>query len=86
MMKYPNLSKSQQEVIKLMDAGWELGRYTDHWGQAPSSYVFHLQKGGLGKGDKYRRIQKNTILKLITLGLVKSIGGIEPERYIRVVE
>ena len=59
-----NLSKAQQEVIKLMSDGWEMGQ----------SMVFdggyYLQKGGIGRGGKSKRLNANTACALKDRGIV----------------
>lgn len=69
------LSKAQQEILDLMNNGWELGKYG---GLEPK---YSIQKGGLGRGGESKIINYRTILALYKKGLIKSIGGWNPERF-----
>ena len=68
------LSKAQQEIIDLMNDGWELGCYS--WGK----YTYSIQKGGLGRGGESRRVNAGIIHALHKRGLIKSVGGWNPEK------
>jgi hypothetical protein len=55
------LNDTQFNILKLMNARWELGRYRD-WGLG--SYHTTLQKGGLGKGGETIAVNMNTLRAL----------------------
>ena len=59
------LSQRQQEVLDLMNAGWELGLDIAFHGQP------WLQKGGLGRGGDSKRISHATLFALHKRGLIK---------------
>ena len=59
------LSKKQQEVIDLMNNGWELGQTTGY-----SSRTW-LQKGGIGRGGEAKTISSSTLLALHKKRVIK---------------
>jgi hypothetical protein len=60
------LSKTQSEVIKLMQEGWELGRF-----RSGSSYW--VQKDGLGNDGKTRSVSQKTVLSLLNGHIIISM-------------
>jgi len=59
------LSKLQQEVIDLMNNGWELGRDVTYNGRC------WMQKGGLGCGGNTKKVGHNTVHALYRKGLIE---------------
>jgi hypothetical protein len=65
--KLKKLSKAQQDIIKKMRGGWELGLSSPI---GRGNYYFVLQKGGLGRGGATLRGDKRTIYSLLNMGLI----------------
>jgi len=62
------LSKTQQEVITLMQDSWELG-CSHMW-----STRCWLQKGHIGEGGKSKDIRCSTVSALVSKGLISRKG------------
>lgn len=62
------LSKAQQELLNLMNSGWELGRY----GGAEPRYS--IQEGGLGRGGKAKTVNIKTVWALLDRRLIKQVN------------
>ena len=75
------LSKLQTEVIKLIQEGWELGTYRNF----KLGIDISLQKNGLGRGGKAKRINANTFWSLVAKGLIEEVPNqswaASPKRY-----
>ena len=70
------LSKAQQEVVAMMENGWELGVSTSFDGRS------WLQKGGCGKGGETKTVSIRTFSALRDAGLIESSGRSFPtEKY-----
>ena len=71
------LSKAQQEILDLINSGWELGRY----GGIEPRYA--IQKGGLGYGGEAKTVNSKTIWALLKHKLIKQInvGDWNPARF-----
>ena len=77
------LSKLQQEVISLLEAGWEGGIDLYLW---PSiKYKVRLQKDGLGKGGEAKYFKKTTVDALKAKGLItieeNNYQSVRPTRF-----
>jgi len=71
---------TQEEILRLMAEGWELGHSTSGWGGGPWGW---LQKQGLGRGGETISVRANTAWALMRKGLIKSTGfGFPTERYV----
>ena len=61
------LSKSQEEVLRLMSKGWELGRSSS----IGDGRQWWMQKGRLGYGGETKSLNARTCWKLYHLGLIE---------------
>jgi len=63
------LTEKQQQVIDLMQDGWQLGRDNHNNGRS------WLQKGGIGHGGESVSVSRSTVDSLEKKGLIKSKWG-----------
>jgi hypothetical protein len=62
------LSKTQLEVLRLMNEGWELGRTSSSFS---GERQWWMQKGELGCGGETKSLNARTCWKLYDLGLIE---------------
>lgn len=60
-----NVTKGQQEILNLLNNGWELG-VSDFMGEQRVS----IQYGGIGKGGESRKIRKSVFDALLAANLI----------------
>jgi len=65
-MRISKLSKTQTEVLELMESGWQLAISTSAW----SGGGGWMQQGGIGKGGEARNVSVATIAALDDKGFI----------------
>ena len=74
------LSKTQQEIVALMEQGWELCRSTSMDGRT------WIQENGCGRGGKTKEIRINTVYALHKANRIVCVKGGFPTSHYRLVK
>lgn len=79
------LTPTQEEVVKLMKDGWELGRSDKY---PNDGHSWKLQKGGIGKGGEVKRLNGRSCQNLWDKKVIQPKGsyGVRTQPFILVVE
>ena len=74
------LSRTQQEIVDLLGAGWEIG-----WSRTLDGGVW-IQNGGAGRGGESRKVNGSTARALVKMGKIQCVENSYPTARYRLTQ